>query len=71
MNELTIRALCSNLIEDEILARALTFKLAILHSPSTCSSKVRLASIFSPKGFHCTYLTASHYKYSSDECFYY
>ena len=42
---------CSNLINDEILVRALTFWLAFLHSPSTCSSKVSLLSIFIPKSF--------------------
>ena len=51
MNELTIRFLFSNLIKDEILARPLTFWLTFLHSPSTCSSKVRFSSIFIPKSF--------------------
>ena len=51
MNKSTIRFLCSNLIKDEILATALTFWLAFLHSPSTCSSKVSLLSIFIPKNF--------------------
>ena len=49
MNELTIRFLCSDLINDDILARLLTFWLALLHSPSTCSSKVSLISIFIPQ----------------------
>ena len=60
MNELAIRFLCSNLIKDEIIARALTFRLAFLHSPSSCSPKVSLLSIFIPEVFYCTYLKASH-----------
>ena len=51
MNKLTIRFLCSNLIIDEILATALTFWLAFLHTSSTCSLKVSLLSIFIPKNF--------------------
>ena len=62
MNELAIPSLCSNL-KDEVLARALTFWLTFLHSPSTCCLKVSLLSFFIPKVFHCTYLRASHCKY--------
>ena len=49
MNELTIKD--EILIKDEVLATALTFWLALLHSPSTCSSKVSLLSIFITKSF--------------------
>ena len=33
MNESAIHFLCSNLIKDEIIARALTFRLAFLQVP--------------------------------------
>ena len=57
MNKLTIRCLCSNLIKNEILATALTFWLAFLHSPSMCSSKVNLLSTLISKNFFtaCTW----------------
>ena len=51
MNELTIRFCCLNPIKGEILARAPTFLLAFLHSPSTWSAKVSLLSMFIPKNF--------------------
>ena len=38
-------------IKDEILATALNFSLAFLRSPSMCSSKLSLLSIFIPKNF--------------------
>ena len=68
-NKLTIRFLCSNLIKDEIVATALTFWLAFLRSPSTCSSRVSLLSILIPKIFSLHVLEASHYKYLRDDFF--
>ena len=69
MNKLTIGFLCSDLINREILATALTFWRAFLDSSSTCFSKVILLSIFTPETFHCTYLKPSHYKYPPDDFF--
>ena len=51
MKGLSMCFLYSNLIKEEILASALTFWLAFLHSSSTCSLKVTLLSIFIPKSF--------------------
>ena len=51
MNKLTIRFLCSNIFKDEILATALTFWLAFLHSPSTSSQKQAYYHFLSPKNF--------------------
>ena len=62
MNMLNIIKLHSNLIKDEILARALSFWLAFLNSPSACSSKISLLSIFIPKSYFI-------HKYPPDEFF--
>ena len=80
MNKLTIRFLCSNLIKDEILATALIFWLAFLHSLFSCSSRVSLILILILKNFYLrtsrykyprddTYLRTSHYKYPRDDIF--